>query len=414
MTLHVKKLLGLAGGMMMLLGGQAFATDCEVTHWWTSGGEAAAVAKFAEALNATGDKWVDNAIAGGGPTARPIFVSRITGGDPMCATQFNHGRQTEELIAEGLMLDLTDIATAEGWKDVIGDPKLLDSCTVDGKVYCVPINIHSWYWLWLGKKAFDDAGVAVPKDWNEFVAAGPALKAAGKIPLAMGQQPWQSNGAFTVMLGSIGGIDLWKKMIVDKDAAAVRSPEALKVFQAFADARELSEGSTVGDWNLATAMVINGDAGGQIMGDWAQGDFQLAGKKPGEDYFCLPGLGISKMVSTDGDAFYFPVNSDPEVTRVQKKLASLMFSKEVQVSFNTAKGSMPVRKDVDVSGVNECMKAGLEILNGGGTIIQATNQYLTEDTQRQLEEITVEAWNDKSITAEQIQERYAAVIEAAD
>ena len=410
-----RKLLGAAAAAAMIgAAGTARATDCEVTHWWTSGGEAAAVAKFAEAFNATGNKWVDNAIAGGGPTARPIFVSRITGGDPMCATQFNHGRQTEELIAEGLMLDLTDIATAEKWRDVMGDPKLLDSCTVDGKVYCVPINIHSWYWLWLGKKAYEAAGVPVPANWDEFVAAAPKLREKGKIPLAMGQQPWQINGAFTVMLGSIGGIDLWKKMIVDKDADAVRSPEAGKIFKAFADARALSEGSTVGDWNLATAMVINGDAGGQIMGDWAQGDFQVAKQVPGQDYFCLPGLGASKMVSTDGDAFYFPTNKDPEITKVQKQLASLMFSKEVQVSFNTAKGSMPVRTDVDVAGVNDCMKKGLEILKGGGTIIPANNQYLTEDTQRQMEELMVEAWNDKSITAEQIQERYATIIASAD
>lgn len=77
--------------------GAAQATDLEVTHWWTSGGEAAAVAELAKAFDATGNKWVDGAIAGGGDVARPIMISRITGGDPMAATQFNHGRQAEEL-----------------------------------------------------------------------------------------------------------------------------------------------------------------------------------------------------------------------------------------------------------------------------------------------------------------------------
>ena len=64
----------------------AHATDLEVTHWWTSGGEAAAVAEFAKAFDATGNQWVDGAIAGSGDTARPIMISRITGGDPMGAT----------------------------------------------------------------------------------------------------------------------------------------------------------------------------------------------------------------------------------------------------------------------------------------------------------------------------------------
>ena len=71
----------------------AWAAELEVTHWWTSGGEAAAVAEFAKAFDATGHKWIDGAIAGSGGTARPIIISRIIGGDPMHATQLNHGRQ---------------------------------------------------------------------------------------------------------------------------------------------------------------------------------------------------------------------------------------------------------------------------------------------------------------------------------
>ena len=67
-------------------------------------GEAAAVAELAKAFDATGNKWVDGAIAGSGGTARPIMISRITGGDPMGATQFNHGRQAEELVQAGLTM----------------------------------------------------------------------------------------------------------------------------------------------------------------------------------------------------------------------------------------------------------------------------------------------------------------------
>ena len=41
------------------------------------------------------------------------------------------------------------------------------------------------------------------------------------------------------------------------------------------------------DWNLATAMVIKGEAGMQIMGDWAKGECVNAGKKPGKDFLCF-------------------------------------------------------------------------------------------------------------------------------
>lgn len=91
--------------------GTSSAADLEVTHWWTSGGEAAAVKVLAEKFDALGgDKWVDGAIAGSGSTARPIIISRILGGNPMGATQLNHGRQAEELVQAGLMTDLTELA----------------------------------------------------------------------------------------------------------------------------------------------------------------------------------------------------------------------------------------------------------------------------------------------------------------
>ena len=108
-----------AAAVAMPFAAPAFATDLEVTHWWTSGGESAAVAEFAKAFDATGNKWVDGAIAGAGNTARPIMVARITGGDPMGAFQFNTGRQAEELIEAGLLRDLTDVATKEKWSEVI-------------------------------------------------------------------------------------------------------------------------------------------------------------------------------------------------------------------------------------------------------------------------------------------------------
>jgi len=391
----------------------ASATDLEVAHWWTSGGEAAAVAEFAKAFDATGNKWVDAAIAGGGNTARPIMVSRITGGDPMAAFQFNTGRQAEELIEAGLLRDLTDVATKENWSQVIRPASLLEGCTVDGKVYCVVVNIHSWQWLWLSHKAFEDAGVPVPKTWDEFVAAAPALEAAGKIPLAIGGQPWQTTGAFNVLIPAIAGKDVFLKVYQEHDAEAAAGPEIAKVFKAADDARKMSAKSNVQDWNQATNLVITGQAGGQIMGDWAQGEFQVAGQVAGKDYTCLPGLGVNELISTGGDSFYFPKLDDPEKTAAQEVLASTMLSPETQVAFNLKKGSVPVRGDVDVTAANDCMKKGLEIL-ASGNIIPDTNQLNTEDTNNQLNDLFVEFFKTPTLTPEEAQKRFAAIIAAAD
>jgi glucose/mannose transport system substrate-binding protein len=390
----------------------ASAVELEVTHWWTSGGEAAAVSKFADALNATEHTWVDGAIAGSGGTARPIIISRILGGDPMGATQLNHGRQAEELIEAGLMLDLSDVAEAGGWADIVNPSALLDSCTLDGKVYCVPVNIHSAQWLWLSHAAYEKAGQPVPADWNEFVASAPALTEAGMVPLAMGQQGWQQNLAFGAITIAVAGLDAWREVTVNKNADVARGPEYTAVFEAVAAARELARDSNVQDWNQATNMVITGTAGAQLMGDWAQGEFAVAEQVEGTDYSCLPGLGLNAILDTGGDAFYFPVNDDPEITAAQKELAALLISPEVQVSFNLAKGSLPVRGDIDMSSANGCMQKGLGILADGG-VLPSGDQSLSADTQTQIEDLMAQFWSG-DMPAADAQGKYADIIASAD
>ena len=409
----MKKILGIMVAAAFGAGG-AHAVDLEVAHWWVSGGEAAAVAEFAKALNErTEHNWVDGAIAGSGGTARPIMVSRILGGDPMGAFQFNHGRQAEELIEAGLLLDLTDVAEAEGWTDIVFPPKLLDACTYEGRIYCAPVNIHSSQWLWLSHAAFEAANLPVPSNWDEFAAAGPALENAGIIPLAMGQQAWQTNLAFGAISVGLLPREAWEAVNLNKDASVAAGPEYTRVFQAFDDARKLSEGSNVNEWNQATSLVISGKAAGQIHGDWAQGEFQVAGQVAGEDYSCLPGLGFEGVLDTGGDAFYFPVIDDEEVTAAQKELAALLLSPEVQVAFNLKKGSLPIRGDIDLAAANDCMQKGLEIL-ASGSVLPSSDIVFSQDTSSQLNDLMTSFWNDHTMTVEAVQAAYADIIRNAD
>ena len=331
----LKKLAaGLALTASLFAMGAAKAADIEVTHWWTSGGEAAAVAEFAKAVNASGDKWVDGAIAGSGDVARPIIISRILGGNPMGATQLNPGHDADELIKAGLLTDLTELAKKEDWAHILRPATQLASCTVDGKVYCVPVNLHSAQWMWTNRKVFADAGIEPPKNWNDLVKAAPALKAKGIQPLAMAQG-WPVGLLVGDLIVAIAGGDNFVKVYKDRDLTVANGAEFGKVFQAVADARTMVDQKTVTkQWNEAVGLVISGKAAANVMGDWAGGEFQVAKMTPGKDYDCLPGLGITPVLNTGGDVFYFPVVKDPALKAAQLKMASTLVTKEVQVAFN--------------------------------------------------------------------------------
>ena len=391
----------------------ANATDLEVTHWWTSGGEAAAVAEFAKAFDATGNKWVDGAIAGSGDTARPIIISRIMGGNPMGATQLNPGKDADELIAAGLMQDLTELASKEEWAKILRPASQLESCTVDGKVYCVPVNLHSAQWMWTNRKVFTDLGMEPPKDINELIALAPKLQEAGIQPLSMAQG-WPVGLMVNDVLVAQAGVDNFVKVYKDRDLAIAAGPEFTKIFETLADVRQYTPADKmVPQWNEAVGLVIQGKAAANIMGDWAGGEFAVANMVAGKDYDCLPGLGVTPVLNTGGDVFYFPKNSDPAVTAAQMTMASTLVTKEVQVAFNLKKGSLPMRADVDLSAANDCMKKGLEILDGSTAVFPNDVQMIDRDSLNQINDLFTEFMANPDMSAADAQAKFVSIIEAA-
>jgi glucose/mannose transport system substrate-binding protein len=253
----------------------------EVIHWWTSGGESAAVKVFADAFTAAGGTWIDSAVAGG-ENARTAGINRIVGGDPPTAMQFNTGLQFDEIVGNGFLRDLEDLAEKNHWRDVLPDV-IVDATNRDGKFYAVPVNIHGQSWLWYNTKVLADAGIQPPATFAEMIALGPKLKEAGVVPLAQGGEPWQERLLFNSVMISEGGSDLYLDVLGKKKIDAVKGDGFRKVAETFAGLRGLvDEGSPGRKWNDATNMVITGKAAMQVMGDWAKGEFIAAGQTAGQ------------------------------------------------------------------------------------------------------------------------------------
>ena len=413
----MKKFAVMAAMAVAFMGSTAVrAADLEVTHWWTSAGEAAAVAEFARVFEEqTGNNWVDSALSGSGTGANPVIISRILGGDPMGATQMNTGRDAEELIQAGLMRDLTDIATEMKIEDFYVDKTLLEPCTYEGKIYCFPVNIHSWDWLWLSTAAYEKIGTPVPKDWNEYVASWPKLQEAGILPFGLATG-WPISGVPGVLMSGLGGSELVLKINRDKDADAVRGPEFRKVAEAMDALRQvISPDMMVPSFGDVGNQLLSGEAAGNIHGDWLQGDLQVAGGVPGVNYECLPALGLGDQLTGGGDAFYFPVlpeGTDPAVLQAQTDLAKLLIGPEAQLAFNLKKGSMPIRLDVDLSKANACMQKAIKLLGNG--LLPSGDFALSSDTQQQLQDLNIEFLDDDGITVDDYVARYADIIDQAD
>lgn len=343
-----------AVGLGMLIGSTgAFAGGTvEVLHWWTSGGEAKAVGELKNSFEAQGGTWVDSPIAGGGgDAAMTALRARVVGGNPPTAVQLK-GPGIQEWAAEGAVADIEGVAQAEKW-DAVLPPVLANIMKHDGKYVAAPVNVHRVDWLWANPALLEKVGAAVPTTWDEFNATAEKLKAAGITPLAHGGQPWQDATVFEVVTLGLGGADFFRKALVELDMDALQSDTMIKVFDQMRVLRGyVDPGFSGRDWNLATSMVMNGEAAFQIMGDWAKGEFLAAGKVPGKDFLCVPAPGNGFILNSDSFVM-FKVSGDERIEG-QKVLASLIMSPDFQKTFNLAKGSIPARTDVPLDDFDIC------------------------------------------------------------
>ncbi|RFB96490.1 sugar ABC transporter substrate-binding protein [Rhizobium leguminosarum bv. trifolii] len=350
--------------------------EVQMLHWWTSGGEAAALNVLKEDLSKEGFAWKDVPVAGGGgDAAMTALKAMVAAGTYPTASQML-GYTVLDYAQAGVMGDLTETAKKEGWDKSV--PAALQKFSVyDGKWVAAPVNVHSVNWLWINKAVMDKIGGTQPKSFDDLIALLDKAKAAGVIPLALGGQNWQEATMFDSIVLSTGGPEFYKKAFNDLDEASLKSETMKTSFDNLAKIVKYVDPNFSGrDWNLATAMVIKGDALVQVMGDWAKGEFVAAKKTPDKDFLCYRFPGTDGSVIYNSDMFgMFNVPDDRKAAQVA--LATATLSKSFQSAFNVVKGSVPARTDVPDTDFDACGKKGiadLKAANEGGTLFGSLAQ----------------------------------------
>lgn len=389
------------------------AGELEVLHWWTSGGEAKAAAALKATLQAKGHTWKDFAVAGGGgDSAMTVLKSRVVSGNPPTAAQIK-GPSIQEWAREGVLANMDTTAKAEKWDELL--PKAIaDGLKHKGSYVAAPVNVHRVNWLWINPEALKKANAKAPGTWDEFFATAEALKKAGITPVAHGGQNWQDFTTFESVALGLGGTEFYKKALVQLDAGALKSPQMQQVLETFRRIKGYTDKNANGrDWNLATAMVIKGEAGMQLMGDWAKGEFVAAGKVPGKDFLCVAAPGSAKAFTYNVDSFALFQLKDAAKQKAQQDLASAILSPEFQETFNLNKGSIPVRLGMKLDKFDACAKASAADFvasNQGGGLVPsiAHGMAVPSAAEGAIKDVVSQFWNDDKLTPAQAMDRLVA------
>lgn len=181
-----------AGAAVALLAGLNLAAapvqadpSVEVMHFWTTGGEAAALGTVRDKVVAEGVQWEDAPVAGGGgDQAKTAMQARIAAGNPPTA-MLMLGQNIIDWANEGLLSNVDAVAEREGWDAVLSDA-VKAFTRIDGHYVSAPTNVHRTDMLWVSVEAFETIGADMPRTWDELnaLARASAKPASFRSPMA--------------------------------------------------------------------------------------------------------------------------------------------------------------------------------------------------------------------------------------
>lgn len=329
----------------------------EIFSWWTQGGEKDALdAMITYHLKAHPEEKIVNAAQqGGGVDAQALLASRIQEGVYPDTFQLNAGWGLRDWASRSAK-DGTKYLTALGsmpqaaeWLNSFS-PAVLADVSYNGQLYAIPVNVHRTNSLFYNKKIFDDRGLTPPTTLAELFTVCEALATGTNkvIPLAISSQAsWTVNlFIFENLLVAKAGPQYFKDFFTGK-----KSPDDPEILDTLNDALALwkytdESGKTI-SWDQAVAQVELGQAAMTVMGDWAKGHFEAAGKKPDVDFGAVPMPGSQEGFIYGPDCF--PLMTGAHNPKGAMDLLATFASRDGQDVFNPIKGSIPARKDADKS-----------------------------------------------------------------
>jgi len=176
----------------------------------------------------------------------------------------------------------------------------------DGKIYGVPFASQSIV-IYYNKKLFAQAGVTVPKSWDEFLTVMKTLKDKGILPLANGgKDGWTLEVVSGAVLPNFyGGSTFFEA--VSRGQTSFKDPAYTGALAKLLDLRPYMHPNFMGvDYVTMQQLFINEQAAMFIGGSWEIGFFKAQNKNLDFDVFAGPPLKAGQIpwVSSFNDGNY--------------------------------------------------------------------------------------------------------------
>ncbi len=247
------------------------------------------------------------------------------------------GARVKNHYLDGEAMDISDLAKQLA-------PSMNQSAwsgsVFDGKTFMIPMSHDITIQIWYNEDIFDELGLSVPSDWDEFMALNEAIVAAGKTPLVMGNaDAWVTGNFIGLFLYRMAGDDKANSILNLEKGTSLDDPDFVKALQYAYDMAQKgffnADMNTLG-YEESFSRMFDGSSVMYPLGSWytdeVVGLMGLDYKDVNHDYFMLPpfpdGKGSSSSVL--GLNTGYMINSKTENKELAYEFLTLLLSVKYQ------------------------------------------------------------------------------------
>ncbi len=176
------------------------------------------------------------------------------------------------LKENGDLYYLDDAIKATGFYDLFtnGEVSQKGHTNADGHQYSMACEANHVFELWYNRELFHELGLQEPTNYDEFKNCITVLKDAGKVPIALfGAEQWPGTALYSLAAiaeGQTEGVEAVNdsKASMNDEAYA----RAAKKFAEIVDLGAFGTGSLSTNYQQASEMMFNGQAGFFASGTW--------------------------------------------------------------------------------------------------------------------------------------------------
>ncbi|MEM9970035.1 MAG: ABC transporter substrate-binding protein [Pseudomonadota bacterium] len=296
----------------------------------------------------------------------------LTADSPDVATWYAANRM-RPYVEAGLFEDVSDLWQEPEIAENLASTK--GAMTIDDKQWGVPYTYYQWG-VYYRKDIYEELGLSEPSNWDEFKANCQAIVDSGRACFTIGSKfLWTAGGWFDYLNVRTNGFDFHMDM-----AAGEVAWTDDRVKQTFANWRELIDmGAFVENhqnysWQEALPFMVNGEAAGYLMGNFAVAPLREAGLTDDQlDFFQFPVINPDVELAEDAptDTFHIPANAQNK--EAAREFLRFVVSADVQTEINNGEnlGQLPINAAASVDD-DKFLNEGFEMLssNSPGGVAQ--------------------------------------------